>query len=335
MRIFNKFKGTRGFISLWERVIRFRYMITDDAERRARMLAFWERHGDAATKEAFDVSRPTLFRWQKALMESHGRLEGLNRKSTAPKGRRRRDVPEGVEKYIIRERTEHPRLSKEKLATMMRDDLHLTLSFSRVGRIMADMKKRNALPLYHKPKRSSSSKKKVRRNGFMPAQEGELLEIDTVVTSINGERRYTPTAIDLFGRFAHAHTYKSASSKTATLFLQSLQDIAPFSICRIQTDNGSEFAKHFAAYLEESGIVHFHAYPRCPKMNSHIERFNRTIQEEYMYRHMQTLSVDLELFNEGLAKWMRWCNEKRPHLSLGLLSPLQYSVRQLQEKSHM
>lgn len=335
MRIFNKFKGTKGFISMWERVIRFRYMITDDAKRRTRILAFWEKYGDAATKEAFDVSRPTLFRWQKALEEGGGKLEGLNRKSTAPKKRRVREVPEGVEVYIIRERTEHPRLSKEKLATMMIDDLGITLSFSKVGRIMSDMKKRNVLPLYAKPRRASSGKKKLRRNGFAPAQEGELIEIDTVVTFVNGVRRYTLTAIDIFGRCAFAHTYKSASSRTAMEFLRMVQSMAPFAIQRIQTDNGSEFAKHFAAYLAESDIIHFHTYPRCPKMNSHIERFNRTIQEEYMYHHMQTLSVDLDLFNQGLASWVKWYNEKRPHLSLGLLSPMQYSSKQLQGKSHM
>ena len=29
MRQFNKLKGTKGFITIWERVIRFRYMITE------------------------------------------------------------------------------------------------------------------------------------------------------------------------------------------------------------------------------------------------------------------------------------------------------------------
>ncbi len=36
MRIFNKFRDTKGFISTWERVIRFRYMITKQAKERRR-----------------------------------------------------------------------------------------------------------------------------------------------------------------------------------------------------------------------------------------------------------------------------------------------------------
>lgn len=62
MRQFNKFKGTKGFITMWERVIRSRYMITEQAKKRCKILAFWEKYGDTATKEAFGTSRPTLFR---------------------------------------------------------------------------------------------------------------------------------------------------------------------------------------------------------------------------------------------------------------------------------
>ncbi len=64
MRQFNKFKGTKGFITIWQRVLRFRYMITEQAKERCRVLAFWEKYGDLATKEAFKVSRPTLYRWR-------------------------------------------------------------------------------------------------------------------------------------------------------------------------------------------------------------------------------------------------------------------------------
>src|SRR3989338_7119827 len=103
MRIFNKFRGTKGFISTWERVIRFRYMITEKAKERCRILSFWEKHGMEATKEAFNVSRPTLFRWQKELKINQGKLEALNKKSTAPKHRRKRIIQEEVRNFILKE----------------------------------------------------------------------------------------------------------------------------------------------------------------------------------------------------------------------------------------
>jgi hypothetical protein len=84
MRQFNKFAGTKGFVSTWYQVLRFRYMITEQAKNRCRILAFWEKHGTEATTEAFRVSKRTLFRWQDALHQSNGKLDGLNAKSTAP-----------------------------------------------------------------------------------------------------------------------------------------------------------------------------------------------------------------------------------------------------------
>jgi len=69
MRQFNKFKDTKGFITTWQRVLRFRYMITEQAKERCRILAFWEKYGDLATKEAFKIFKPTLYRWQGTLQK--------------------------------------------------------------------------------------------------------------------------------------------------------------------------------------------------------------------------------------------------------------------------
>ena len=49
MRQFNIFKGTKGWISMWERVLRFRDMITEQAKKRTKVLTFWQRYGDEAT----------------------------------------------------------------------------------------------------------------------------------------------------------------------------------------------------------------------------------------------------------------------------------------------
>jgi hypothetical protein len=120
MQQFNKFKDTKGFITLWEYTLRFRYMITDEAKRRMKILAFWEEWGEAATKKA-DVSRPTLFRWQKELKAGRGKLEALNLKSHAPHTRRKRIVPKTIEDFIIKER-QMERIGKDKLAVLMRED---------------------------------------------------------------------------------------------------------------------------------------------------------------------------------------------------------------------
>ena len=46
MQIHSKTTGTRGIVSGWEEALRFRDMITPQAEERVRILTFWKAHGD-------------------------------------------------------------------------------------------------------------------------------------------------------------------------------------------------------------------------------------------------------------------------------------------------
>ena len=139
MRQFNKFKETKGFIRTWEYVVRFRDMITEEAQKRIKILSFWEEYGEAATKDAFGVSRATLFRWQATLRHKGGAVQALNKQSTAPKQKRWRIIPPEVETFIIKER-KWEKIGKEKLGKMIRDEGIADVSDSTVGRILADLK---------------------------------------------------------------------------------------------------------------------------------------------------------------------------------------------------
>ena len=342
MRQFNKFKDTKGFISTWERVIRFRYMITEQAKERCRILAFWEKYGDLATKEAFKVSRPTLFRWQSALLIGNGKLEALNKKSTAPKNKRRRVIPKQVQDFILTERKFDPHLSKDKLSILMREDKVADLSSSTVGRMLDDLKKQKILPnpkhiSYHAKTDTFHEKTKVKRKKLHSKGHTEgLVKADSIVRFTNGIKRYIVTAIDKKSKFAFAYAYKNHSSDATVDFMKKFKNVAPISLTHVQTDNGSEFAKHFDIFLEKNGIIHFHTYPRTPKMNSEIERFNRTLSDAFIKQNRMLLAYDIDAFNQKLIDWLLWYNTRRPHWSLGLISPLRYIVSTLSaEESHM
>ena len=335
MRQFNKFKDTKGFITIWERVLRFRYMITEQAKRRCRILAFWEKYGDLATKEAFKVSRPTLFRWQSALLKGGGKLEALNKQSTAPKNKRKRVIPKEVENFILEERKFDPHLSKDKLAKLMKDDGIAEHSPSTVGRMLNDLKKRGILPKttklsYYANSDTFREQTKVKRKKLRSKDHtGGLVKADSIVRFHNGIKRYIVTALDREKKFAFAYAYKNHSSDAATDFMKKFKAVAPLSLTHVQTDNGSEFAKHFEMYLEKNRIVHFHTYPRCPKQNSEIERFNRTLSDAFIKQNRQLLAYDIDAFNDKLMDWLLWYNTRRPHWSLGLISPLRYICNQL------
>ena len=338
MKIHNKTTGTRGIVSGWEEAIRFRDMITPQAEERARILTFRKTHGDAAAKAAFGVSRPTLFRWQKLLKESGGKLDALVPKSTAPKTKRKRVIPKAVEDLIIAERA-YERVGKEKIAQLLKDDHIAVLSPSTAGRMIADLKKLGKLSnpvrlslngktgnlIERKPRKS---KPKLRSKGH----EGALVKADTIVRFKDGVKRYILTAIDLESEFAFAYAYTSHASNHAADFMKTFQSVAPVTLTHVQTDNGSEFADHFETWCDHEDVVHFHAYPRSPKMNAEVERFNRTLSEAFISTHRHLLAHDLEEFNRQLMDWLLWYNTRRPHWSIGLISPLRYICNKLTPK---
>lgn len=330
MRITNILKGTQGFAKAYENRLRWQHMRNKaEVERRLKALDHLKKYGLNAACDHAGVSQRTLYRWRASFVDG-GKIESLDPKSTAPLKRRRRLIPPDIESAIISLRTEHPRLGKKKLTPLLRK-AGFAVSEPTIGRYVNDLKKRGSIPMKVKLsfyarsgkhiERLKSNKKRLRR----PIKRG--VEIDTVVRYVNGVKRYTITAIDVQRRLAYAKTYTSHSSNTARDFLKHLLRYMPFEITEIQTDNGSEFAKHFSEACRILGIIQYHTYPRCPKMNAFIERFNRTVNEEFLIYNRMLMRDDIDAFNAELRAWLVWYNHTRPHESLGLLSPMEYSMR--------
>jgi len=124
-------------------------------------------------------------------------------------------------------------------------------------------------------------------------------------------------------KFVLTLNYKSLNSRNNKDFYQRFKSVYPENIKDWQSDNGAENLGEFDQQLEKDQIPHLFSYPRCPKINTYIERYNRTIQEEFIDNNMDIIH-DKILLNQKLADYLIWYNSKRPHKSLGLKSPLQY-----------
>ncbi|MEF3279559.1 MAG: integrase core domain-containing protein [Elusimicrobiota bacterium] len=103
----------------------------------------------------------------------------------------------------------------------------------------------------------------------------------------------------------------------------------------LQSDNGSENLGEFDLELKREGIEHKFTYPRCPRINSYIERYNRTIQEEFIDNNLDIMH-DKELLNKKLAEYLSACNAQadliyynieRPHKSLNMKAPLELILK--------
>lgn len=333
MRQYNRFSDTRGWLSLWERTLRFRSMRNQhEVERRVKILSFWQKHGEKAAKDAFGVSRRTLFRWHAALMKERGNLNVLDPRSTAPGRKRSRQYPPGLIDRIIALRTAHPRLGKEKLTPLLRDE-GFRVSVSFVGRTLGDLKQRGLLPdpvrlsLYGRSGMLVEKKRPLRTKLRRP-RGYRVLEADTVVRFIDGRKRYILTGIDTEKRTAFAAAYTNHGSASAADFLRATRAVLPECPDDVQTDNGSEFALHFHAAVDEVGL-HFNTHPRSPKENAHVERFNRTLNEEFLLYHRDLLRDDVAVFNRKLVDWLLWYNGERPHHALGQVAPFRAMMRSL------
>lgn len=330
MRQFSIFRGIRGFVTVYNHALRWRYMYKEAVVRkRIEILTFYQKHGLEPTQDAYHVSRATLFRWQRALSHARGRLSALDPQSTRPKRVRMRHTESWVVEFIIAERKKQ-KLGKAKLHTLLKQRGY-TKSINTVDRILADLKRRG---LVHDPIRYSLHARtgrlhvlKKRKITRLRKPKGDpCIQIDTVTRHSLGTKRYTVTAIHTETRQTHARTYESHSSIPAAAFLRECVSVFP-SIPAIQTDNGSEFAGFFAHAAQELNLTHYHIYPRCPDQNAYVERFNRTLDEEFLRYHARLMATDVEKLNEKLSEYLDWYNHVRPHHGLGLLSPMQYIRR--------
>jgi transposase InsO family protein len=151
---------------------------------------------------------------------------------------------------------------------------------------------------------------------------GYLICLDTIVKYWNGQKRYILTAIDKHAKIAFARMYNGHSSLSSEDFLNRLHYLLDGNIQNIQTDNGSEFQKHFEQGCQKLKLNHYYSRARTPKDNGANERFNRTLQEEFIA--FGNMTDDVVLFNQKLAEWLVEYNFHRPHQSLDYLSPIQF-----------
>ncbi len=327
-------RGLKGFNRWYNYAYKHTHMITKEAKQRLKILQFWRNYGLKAAADAFGAKRSTLYGWWKVYIDSGRKIESLNPGTQARINNHKRQINPLILAEIKRLRLEVcPNMGKAKVKKNLdpycrRNGLPV-YSESKIGRIIEDKKiyhHRRKISHYGKVKLRTKERKERKPDGFKTNEPGDLVEIDTVVKFCWKIKRYIITAIDVHSRYSFAFGYERPLSANARDFMQKLQTVFPYPIKAIQTDNGSEFHKYFREYLKGQNIIQYWNYPGRPYRQGHIEKFNRTIQEEFIDGN-EILLDDTNRFNQKLTDWLIWYNTERYHWSLNLETPVDYLIK--------
>ena len=304
------------------------------AVERLKIIKFYNSHGERLTKEAFGIGRKTIHVWKKKLKLSNGKLASLIPSSTKPRSIRKMTTNPKIISFIRSLREKYPKLGKEKIYPLLvaycaKEGIE-PIKESTIGKAI----KRNNLfyqkqsRMFHDPssKWAQNKRKKTKRLRIRYAPKHKdlgHLQMDTILKFEDGIKYYFYSVIDTRGKFAFCLPYKTLTSSHTLDFYKKLIQIIPYKIKSIQTDNGLEFLGVFDAYLQKQNIPHFFSYPRCPKINGVVERFNRSIQEEFIDYNLHLIHGP-KTFSSNLADYLVFYNYQRVHKALDNISPMAY-----------
>ena len=297
---------------------------SDVAKFRLHVLDYYYKWGLRPTLEAFGVKQSTFYDWKNAYEDSGKRLISLVPKSTRPRSVRKMETDWRLVAFIRAIRKQRGNLGANIMKPLL-DEYALELGIKSIARpTIEKVIKRRKFTFETRVKAKRKTKyAKIRTRKSPKVKSPGYIEIDTIHVNINKKRLYFVSIIDIFTRFAMVRKVPSPSSKQARLIFEEFQNNYQECIHTVQTDNGSEFLGSFHNYLDEKKLKHIFIYPNSPKLNGVVERFNRTVQEEFINRSDE-IYYDEDKFNQKLIKYLNWYNTKRAHSSLGYQSPLQF-----------
>ena len=141
-------------------------------------------------------------------------------------------------------------------------------------------------------------------------KQGDLVQVDTIHRMIDRKTRlYVFSLIDVYSRRGFAKAYEKMNGATSLSFVRKVEQEAGFNFSMLQSDHGPEFGRWFVSQIRKN-----HRYSRIgkPNDNAHIERFNRTLQEECLDK----VSNDVFEINRALEKYLQYYNNQRIHLGI-------------------
>jgi transposase InsO family protein len=265
------------------------------------------------------VSRPTVHKWV-SRFEAEG-VSGLVDRSSRPHHSPNATCPELV--------AEIEALRRDARLGPLRISLRLGIPSSTVGRVLTRLGI-NRLEWFDRPTR-----RPVRR--YERDTPGELVHVDIKklgrIPDGGGWRAwgrseevrgrgigyaYVHSAVDDHSRVAYSEIHPDERGVTCARFWT--RAAAWFAdhgitVTGAMTDNAKAYlGRDFAAALAATGTRRWSIPPRQPQINGKVERFNRTLLEEWAYARVWHSDTER---TAALDDWLHTYNHHRSHTAIG------------------
>ena len=284
-----------------------------EVRRKAVQLCLEEGFPVPQVAREMGVGRSTLTKWIK-LYRDQGEA-GLQSK---PKRRNRPQakVAPAVKAQVVELKRQHPELGVKRISQFLRRVLFLPVSRETVRRTLHEQQ------LLKKPRRKPQQNP-ARPRFFERSTPNQMWQSDIFTFRLGGKNAYLIGFLDDYSRYLVG--LDVFRSQTAEHVLEVYRRaVAEYGVPKeMLTDQGRQYSSwrgttRFETELRKDRVHHIKSRPHHPMTLGKIERFWKTIWEEFLERAQFD---SFESACERVRLWVKHYNHRRPHQSLEGLCP--------------
>ncbi len=282
-------------------------------EFRLRMVRLFleEGYSTLLLREQFGVSSHSIQRWVRAYRLRGA--EGLEpKRRTGDKTR----VPEQVRQQMVKLKQVHPEYGPRRIADVLKRFFLIPASPATVHKTLVEkglVKKARRKPV----------KNSAKPRFFERSRPNQLWQSDIMTFRLAGRNAYLIGFMDDYSRYITSlGLYRS---QTAEHVLETYRrGVSEYGVPReMLTDNGRQYTNwrgktRFEQEMKKDRIKHIRSRPHHPMTLGKIERFWKSILNEFLQR------VQFDSFEQAVERtafWLKYYNHRRPHQGIGGLCP--------------
>jgi transposase InsO family protein len=278
----------------------------------------------AQAAESLGVSRATAYKWL-ARYRQHGQ-DGLADRPSRPH-RCPHALPASQVRRVLaarRRRRQGPHRLGYHLA-MPRSTIYGVLRRHGLNRLVSMDRVSGAAVRYERERPGELVHLDVKKLGRIPDGGGHRIHGRAAGARGRGiGYDYIHSAVDDRSRVAFSQVLADETGETVARFLVEAAGFFADHRVRIQrvlTDNAKAYADSvtFAETAAGLGIQLKRTRPYRPQTNGKVERFNKTLLDEWAYGRLYRSNTER---CRAFARWLRLYNHQRPHTALGGLTPM-------------